>query len=80
MLFSFSFMHPATVGVRCKYSESACAQMSHAALFVADYCDFIVYEFGAEIILGACMCVCGFVSQCFVMYCILTSCLPNLAA
>jgi len=22
VLFSFSFMHPATVGVRCKYNES----------------------------------------------------------
>jgi hypothetical protein len=76
VLFSFSFMHHATVGVRCKYSECACAQMLQAALFVADCCDFIVHEFGAQIILGACICV----SECFVMYCTLTSCLRNLAA
>lgn len=64
VLFSFSFMHPATVGVRCKYNESGCAYMSLVALFVEPYCEFIFDEFGAQFVLVACicLCVCGLLS------------------
>jgi hypothetical protein len=64
VLLSFSFMHPAAVGVRCKYIESGCSLMSLVALFVELCYEFISDEFGAQFVSQACvcLCVCGLLS------------------